>query len=123
MMDITFAHPKFLFLLLLVPLFIYWSIQKRHKAFASFNIPTLEGIKSINSLKVKLLPLLNVLRIVGFIALVLALARPQKALSEREVTTEGIDLVLALDVSGSMLALDFQPDRLGCCQNSRSRIY
>jgi Ca-activated chloride channel family protein len=116
MMDITFAHPKFLFLLLLVPLFIYWSIQKRHKAFASFNIPTLEGIKSINSLKVKLLPLLNVLRIVGYIALVLALARPQKALSEREVTTEGIDIVLALDVSGSMLALDFQPDRLGAAK-------
>jgi Ca-activated chloride channel family protein len=116
MMDITFAHPKFLFLLLLIPVFIYWIIQQRHKAFASIHIPTLEGIKTQNSFRVKLLPLLNIFRIIGFIALVLALARPQKSLSEREITTEGIDIVLALDVSGSMLALDFKPDRLGAAK-------
>jgi len=116
MMDITFAHPKFLFLLLLIPIFIYWVIQQRHKGFAAIHIPTLAGIKTQSSLRVKMLPILSILRILAYIALVLALARPQKSLSEKEITTEGIDIVLALDVSGSMLALDFTPDRLGAAK-------
>ena len=52
------------------------------------------------------------LRILAFTMVVIALARPQSALSDREVSTQGIDIVLSLDISGSMLARDFQPDRL-----------
>ncbi len=118
MMDITFAHPKFLFLLVIVPLFLFWKIKQRYKTDAAINFPTLDGLKNNSTtLRVKLLPLLTILRTVGFIALVLALARPQKSLSEKEVTTEGIDIVISLDVSSSMLALDFKPDRLGAAKN------
>jgi len=118
MMDLTFAHPKFLFLLLLVPVFALWFFTKRKSGFASFSIPSTEGFsKSGPGWRVRLMPLIPLLRIIGFVALVLALARPQKALSEKEVTTEGIDIVLALDISGSMLARDFQPDRLEAAKN------
>ena len=97
MMDLSFAHPKFLFLLLLVPFFIVWYILNRKKAFASFKVPTLDGLKSVGpGLRVRIMPLLPILRTIGFIALVIALARPQKSLSEKEVTTEGIDIVLSL---------------------------
>lgn len=117
-MELSFAHPKFLFLLLLVPLFIGFFVYNRKKAFASFSVPTLDGIANGGSgVRAKLLPILPILRTIGFIALVFALARPQKSLSEREVTTEGIDIVLSIDVSGSMLALDLKPDRLEASKN------
>jgi Ca-activated chloride channel family protein len=113
MTDLTFAHPKFLFLLLLVPALILWYYSKRKSGFATLSMPAGDGLARIGpGLRVRLMPLIPLLRILGFIALVLALARPQKSLSEREVTTEGIDIMLSLDISGSMLARDFSPDRL-----------
>jgi len=113
MTDLIFAHPRFLFLLLLVPVFILWFISRRKKAFATFSIPSSDGIQNTApGMRVRLMPVIPMLRILGFIALVLALARPQKSQSEKEITTEGIDIVLSLDISGSMLARDLKPDRL-----------
>ncbi|MEZ5004527.1 MAG: VWA domain-containing protein [Chitinophagales bacterium] len=117
-MELTFAHPKFLFLLALVPLFVFYFIYNRKRSSAAFSLPSLQGLSAVGpGLKAKLLPVLPVLRTLGFIALVIALARPQKSLSEKEVTTEGIDIVLSIDVSGSMLALDLKPDRLEASKN------
>lgn len=113
MTDLTFAHTEFLWLLLLIPIFGWWYYHRRKSSYAAFHLPSSQAFEGISpGLRVQLMPVLPILRIIGFTALVLALARPQKALSEREVTTEGIDIVLSLDISGSMLARDFQPDRL-----------
>ena len=113
MTDLIFAHPRFLFLLILVPLIGIWYFMQRKKSFASFDIPD-AGVfhESGTGWRTRLLPLVPILRLFALTALILALARPQKSLSEKEVTTEGIDIVLSLDISGSMLARDFEPDRL-----------
>jgi len=109
----TFAHPQYFWLLLAVPLLLYWFYYKRNSFFPTFNIPQHGGVLSQpTSLKVKLLQALPILKILAFVFIVTALARPQSALSEKEIATQGIDIVLSLDISGSMLAKDFEPDRL-----------
>lgn len=114
MFDWTFAYKGFLFLLLLIPVVIFWLWRGREKHYATFRLPDTTGIetKSFSNWKVRSYPLKNVLKVLALTSIILALARPQSALSESEVTTEGIDIVLSLDISGSMLARDFLPDRL-----------
>lgn len=114
MFDWTFAYKGFLFLLLLIPVVIFWLWRGREKHHATFRLPDTTGIetKSFSNWKVRSYPLKNVLKVLALTSIILALARPQSALSESEVTTEGIDIVLSLDISGSMLARDFLPDRL-----------
>ncbi len=117
MFEFSFAHPKFLFLLLIIPLIAYWYWIKRNKGYSFLRAPSTQGLSiGHQSIKVKMKTLLPFLRLISLAALIIALARPQKALSEKEVTTEGIDIVLSLDISGSMLARDFQPDRLGAAK-------
>lgn len=109
----TFANPHYFWLLLALPFLLYWIYYKRNTFFPTFNIPQHGGVLSqADSFKVKLLKLLPILKIISFVFIVLALARPQSALSEKEISTQGIDIVLSLDISGSMLAKDFEPDRL-----------
>jgi len=109
----TFAHPQYFWLLLAVPFLLYWFYYKRNTFFPTFNIPQHGGVLSQpTSLKVKLLQALPILKILAFVFIVTALARPQSALSEKEIATQGIDIVVSLDISGSMLAKDFEPDRL-----------
>jgi Ca-activated chloride channel family protein len=109
----TFAHPQYFWLLLAVPFLLYWFYYKRNTFFPTFNIPQHGGVLSQQtSVKVKLLQSLPILKILAFVFLVTALSRPQSALSEKEIATQGIDIVLSLDISGSMLAKDFEPDRL-----------
>ncbi len=109
----TFAQPQYFWLLLLLPLWAYWFYYKRNSFYASFNIPQHGGVLTQpTSLKVKLFRWLPLLSLLAFTGIVFALARPQSALSEKEISTQGIDIVLSLDISGSMLARDFQPDRL-----------
>ncbi|MFN8283233.1 MAG: VWA domain-containing protein [Chitinophagales bacterium] len=109
----TFANPQYFWLLLALPFLLYWIYYKRNTFFPTFNIPQHGGVLSQPvSFKVKLLQLLPILKIFSFVFVVIALARPQSALSEKEISTQGIDIVLSLDISGSMLARDFTPDRL-----------
>lgn len=109
----TFAHPHFLWLLLAIPLLLYWFYYKRNAYYPTFNIPQKGGIfMHADTFKVILLKYLPILKVAAFGFLVIALARPQSALSESEINTEGIDIVMSLDISGSMLARDFEPDRL-----------
>ncbi|MBU1651346.1 VWA domain-containing protein, partial [bacterium] len=105
-----FKDPLWLALLLLIPLFalinLFW--LKRHKVAARF--PTLELLKTTGGgLGAKLRHLLTLLRWIALAALIIALARPQKLEQERQIETEGIDIMLALDISTSMLAEDFRP--------------
>lgn len=110
---ISFAHPYFLGLLLLVPIMIWWYIRNKKKDSPAFRLTTLSGIAKVApSWKVKLRPLMFVLRLLCIAALSVALARPQSSNTTESIDSEGIDIVLALDVSGSMLAEDLKPNRI-----------
>ncbi len=110
---IEFAHPAFFGLLVLIPVMIYWYIARQQRRQVAMEMSSLQGLKGLPvSWKVRLRPLLLVLRLVAFAALVVALARPQTSNTSESIDSEGIDIVLAMDISGSMLAQDLQPDRL-----------
>lgn len=112
-MNITFANPWALLGLLLVPLMAAWYILRYRLQSPTMKFPTLEGVQShTKTLRQRLHPMLYVLRVIAVAALVVALARPQSKLSRQEMKVDGIDIVLAMDVSGSMLAEDFRPNRL-----------
>lgn len=111
--DITFANPGFLWLLLLLPLLIVWQIffdKKQHGEIKLSSFRNLHGAPK--SLRVRLRPLLFVLRLLVIGLLIIVLARPQSRSSWKDITTEGIDIVISMDVSASMLAQDFKPNRL-----------
>jgi Ca-activated chloride channel family protein len=108
-----FANPWFFGLLLIIPLMIWWYLWSRKKSTASLKISSLEGLKRLPvSWKVRLRPLLFVLRLLAIALLIVALARPQSSNVTENINSEGIDIVLCLDVSGSMLAEDFHPNRI-----------
>jgi len=111
--DIVFANPIFLWLLLLLPLLLLWQWLKYRQQYPELRLSSLSGVKGAHSWKTWLRPLLTLSKIAAFLLLTVALARPQNVLDEEKITTDGIDIVLAMDVSGSMLAQDFKPDRLG----------
>jgi len=110
--NIAFVHPAFLVLLLLIPIMALWQRWKKRKMNTSFTLPSLEAIDNINTLRSRLVPLLPWLRGLACAAFIIALARPQLALKEEQIKAEGIDIVLVMDLSSSMLAQDFKPDRL-----------
>lgn len=113
MSNLTFAHPWFLLGLVLVPLMAAWYVwryRKQEAALQHSNLGLFDGIG--RSLRVRLRWLPYALRVVAVGAMVVALARPQSQLSRQEMTVEGIDIVMAMDLSGSMLAEDFKPNRL-----------
>ncbi|MDD3080167.1 MAG: VWA domain-containing protein [Paludibacter sp.] len=109
----TFNNPEYLFLLLLLIPMIYWYVKEMYKSDASMQISSHRNLKlSKKSIKVKLLHVPFILRTLAVILLIIALARPQASNSWRTENTEGIDIMMALDVSGTMLAEDLKPNRL-----------
>ncbi|WP_216849025.1 VWA domain-containing protein [Pedobacter sp. L105] len=115
---IEFANPGFFWLLIFIPLMIAWYIWRAQKLQGSLSISVVRGFSvSQKSLLPKLRHLGIILRSLALIAMIIALARPQSALSWQNSTTEGIDIVIASDISGSMLAEDFQPNRLEAGKN------
>lgn len=113
MNHITFLQPQFLYLLVILPLFIGWYIWKQKEMQASLQISSLKGFsKAPVSWKIYLRHLIFALRMLTVAILIVVLARPQSTNSIRNVTTEGIDIVMTLDISSSMLAEDFKPNRL-----------
>ena len=115
--NIEFANPQFFWLLLLLPY-----IFKYKKQQASLKISTIKGFK-IPSILPKLKPLLFVLRLLALASLIIAMARPQtKDESTRTKTTRGIDIVMAIDVSSSMLAKDLKPNRLAALKEVAAKF-
>jgi Ca-activated chloride channel family protein len=114
MMDgVTFLNPGFFWLFLLLPLLAAWHVWKRRDRVAVLKISSLDGFKKNNSFLAKIYPFLIVLRLLALAALIVALARPRTVdVSSQTKTTKGIDIVMAIDVSGSMLAKDLRPNRL-----------
>lgn len=110
---LTFANPAFLWGLLLVPLATAWYIVRQKKQEASVRFSDTEGFQSLpKSWKVYGRHLLFALEMVALALLLVAMARPQSSSSSQKSNIEGIDIILAQDISGSMLARDFKPDRL-----------
>ena len=109
----TFNNPEYLFLLLLLVPMIYWYIREMYKSDASLQISSNESVKlSKKSTKIKLLHLPFILRSLAIALLIFTIARPQASNSWRTESTEGIDIMIALDISGTMLAEDLKPNRL-----------
>lgn len=113
MNDMSFANPNFLWLLLVIPVIIGWYIFKniyRANALLISAPAVFNGFRPSAKTYFQHLPFL--FRCLAVAALVIALARPQSKHSWQDVRTEGIDIVLAVDISASMLAKDLKPDRL-----------
>ncbi len=110
--NIQFVNPELLLLLLLLPVLGLWYYYRHRDRYATLRMPSLEGLGEGRSLRGRLRGVLPLLRALAFTGLVIALARPQEVMQEEEVKAEGIDIFLAMDLSSSMLAQDFTPDRL-----------
>jgi Ca-activated chloride channel family protein len=113
MRGITFAQPYLLWLLLIIPVMILLQIfylrRKRNEvSFSSFS--NFKGYVPTFRQRLRLVPF--ILRLLAVAVIVVALARPQSSSSGQNVTTEGIDIIMALDISSSMLAEDLKPNRI-----------
>ena len=111
--NVTFANPVFLYGLLLIPLLVVWYIR-RHRMITSdvrySSLLPFAGMKPTVKERLRHSPF--ILRMVVLAALFVAMARPQTTSHGENMYSEGIDIVLLLDISGSMLAEDFQPNRI-----------
>jgi Ca-activated chloride channel homolog len=111
--DVTFADKDFFWLFLALPVMIGWYIYKLKTQEAEIHYSSFENLGKIKtSAKAYLRHLIFVSRLVAVSMIILVLARPQSRSSWKDVKTEGIDIVLSLDISYSMLAKDFKPNRL-----------
>lgn len=111
--DFKFANPWLLYALFIIPILIVWYYfkNKKQQNFLVYSDTKLLANLS-TSWKVYGRHLLFVFRLLAIAFLIIALARPQSSSSKKNITTEGIDIVLAMDVSTSMLAEDFKPNRI-----------
>lgn len=110
---IEFVNKEFFWLLLLLPLVVLWYFFKFKKQTAELKMSSIKGFKVSNSWLPKLKHVLFLFRLIAIALLITALARPQTVdVSSKTKTTRGIDIVMAIDVSGSMLAKDLRPNRL-----------
>lgn len=114
MSNIQFVNPYFLLLiLLLIPLFLHWRFNKK-KLQIPFRYSRLDSIPTQKNSLEKWMTFVQILRGVALVGIIIALARPQSIDTNVTINpSEGVDIVLSMDVSGSMLAQDLQPDRLG----------
>lgn len=118
-----FANPNYLYLLVVLPLLGLWYWYRYRSDFAPIQVAGMENFEnSSRSLKQYLFFITYVFRILAIGLLIVALARPQTTSSRQDVTIEGIDIVLALDVSSSMLAMDLKPDRLEAAKEVASEF-
>ncbi len=110
---LQFAQPWAFLLLLVIPLMLFWEWRMRRRGAPALRLTTTSGLSHIRpGMKARLRPILTALRVLAMAAIVVALARPQSSSVSENVDSEGIDIVLAMDVSGSMLAEDFKPNRI-----------
>ncbi len=110
---IEFVNKQFFWLLLLLPLAILWYVLKQNKQTAELKMSSLKGFKISNSFLPRLKHLLFAFRLLALVLIIMGLARPQTVdVSTKTKTTRGIDIIIAIDVSASMLAKDLTPNRL-----------
>ena len=108
-----FANKEYLFLLLLIIPYLIWYVMYRKKSEPTLRMSdTFAFNYAPKSWRVRLMPLQLLLRIVTFTLIVIVMARPQTSNSWKNKSVEGIDIMLAIDVSTSMLAEDLKPNRI-----------
>ena len=113
MKNVTFLNPEFFWLFVLIPVAVAWLFWKRNQQTATLKISSLKGFQTSSSFLAKMKPFLFVLRLLALSSLIVAMARPRTVdISNQTKTTKGIDIVMAIDVSGSMLAKDLKPNRM-----------
>ncbi|HUI63275.1 MAG TPA: VWA domain-containing protein [Bacteroidota bacterium] len=111
--NVSFANPYVLLLLLAVPLLVYWYIRSQGSITSHYRFSSLRPFGALKpTLRERLRHIPFALRMLVVALLIIALARPQTASQGQDVYAEGIDIVLLLDISGSMLAEDLQPNRV-----------
>lgn len=110
--EIDFAYPQFFWLLLLLPLLVFWYVRKLPAAQGALTMPSLRVFRKGQSWKQVFRHSMFVFRLLALACIITALARPQKRNDQQLVSGEGVDIILCMDVSGSMLAQDFTPNRL-----------
>ncbi|MDE6197322.1 MAG: VWA domain-containing protein [Muribaculaceae bacterium] len=118
-----FAHPHFLWTLLIIIPITVWYVLKQRNLHATISLSTTQPFAKLpRTWKEYLRHLLFVLRMATLACLIVVMARPQERDSWRTTSTEGTDIVLALDVSSSMMARDFDPDRFGAAKEVAARF-
>ena len=120
--NIVFKNPEFLWLIILLPVIAYMLYKFKFVRLNNFKFSNLKSFDS-NTLKSKLYPLINIFRIITLLLVIVALARPQEiSNSTRTKTSSGIDIVIAVDISSSMLAQDLKPNRLEALKTVASQF-
>ena len=114
--NITFGQPWFLLLLAVIPVLIWWYAAKNNKRQGSIIISDVSA-KGLSSWKTSFRHLPFVFRLLAIIFIIAAIARPQTMFEEQNAEGEGVDIVLCIDVSGSMTAQDLTPNRLEAAKN------
>jgi Ca-activated chloride channel homolog len=121
---ITFAHPGYLYLLILIPLLAAWHWFRQGKSTPTLQFSGTEAFESTRkTIRIYLYHGMVVLRLIALTFLILAFARPQSTLKRQNVSIEGIDIVLGLDISSSMLAQDLKPDRLEAAKSVSQQFF
>jgi Ca-activated chloride channel family protein len=116
--ELSFAHPWMFLFLLVIPVIVLWYVLRGRKQKPEIRMSTAGFLKQEKrSFLTRMIHLPVVLRSLAIAALVVAIARPQTKLAWQDMSSEGIDIVLAMDLSPSMLARDFKPNRLESAKN------
>ncbi len=110
--NVTFGQPLFFLLFAIIPLLIYWKFIKGKTQSAAIGVSTTKGLANVKSWKNSFQNFPFILRLLALACIIVALARPQNKYEEQQSEGEGIDIILAIDVSGSMTSQDFQPNRM-----------
>ncbi|CAN5300334.1 VWA domain-containing protein [soil metagenome] len=110
--NISFAAPQFFLLDLLLPVMIFCYVKKSGVSQAGIKVSSSKSFAGLTSWKSSFRHLPFLLRLISIAFIITALARPQTKTDEQQAEGEGVDIVLAIDVSGSMTAQDFTPNRM-----------
>lgn len=120
---VSFLHPEFLLLLALLPIAGVWLYRSRKQQSVTLTLPAVAGLESLVNWKVLLKPYLIVFRLVALALIIIGLARPRTVdVSNQTKTTRGIDIVMAVDLSSSMLAKDLEPNRMEALKKVADRF-
>ena len=117
MMSNNFVNPEYFYLLIIPLVYSIWFFIKNKSVDAKIIFSDISAINKEKTTKVIFRNLPNILKIIASIFLIFILARPQSSTNWEESTTEGIDIILSMDISGSMLAEDLKPNRLEASKN------
>ena len=117
MNNYLFINSEFFYLLIIPFVYTIWYFFKKRNINSEILFSNLGPLNKTKTLKNKLRNLPQILNIIAICLLIIALARPQSSTNWEESTTEGIDIVLSMDISGSMLAEDLKPNRLEASKN------